>query len=135
MVLVFVGFLVWFAGSPGFTSRIVGLDLPRWPQDDPPLGLFFVPAACGVLALVSGFVFPRGFYLWGVALGLHGPFVEGLTVHLMYRDGIELVGGTPGIASFVVISAVLLLFQILLYTLLSSAGAGARYLPGWLASR
>ena len=73
--------------------------------------------------------------LWGIALGLHGPFVEGLTIHLMARDGIELAGGTPGIVSYVVISAMLLVFTILCYTALSAMGAGARYLLGWMADR
>ncbi len=83
---------------------------------------------CGALALVAGLAFPRGFYLWGVALGLHGPFVEALTVYLMYQEGIGLVGGAPGIVSYVVLSALLLVFAILCFTVLSAIGAGARYL-------
>lgn len=74
----------------------------------------------------------------GHRLGLRGPFVQGLTIHLMARDGIELAGGTPGIVSYVVISAMLLALTILCYTALSAMGAGARYLRaryllGWMA--
>lgn len=135
VALVFLGFLVWVAGSPGFTSRVFGVDLPRWAQYDPPLSLFFVPVVCGALALVVGFVFSRGFYLWGIALGVHGPFVQGLTVHLMAQDGIGLVGGRPGIVSYVLISVMLLVFTIFCYTVLSAIGAGARYLLGRRADR
>lgn len=124
--LILIGFLVWFAGSPGVTSRLFGVDLPRWPQFGSPLDLFRAAIACG--ALVSGFVFTRGFYLWGVALGLHGPLVEALTVYLMYQDGIGLVGGTRGIVGYVVISAMLFVFAISCYTAISALGAGARYL-------
>ena len=135
VALVLLGFVVWLAGSPGFASRVFGVDLPRWAQDDPPLFLFFVPVVCGALALAAGFVFTRGFYLWGIALGLHGPFVEGLTIHMMARDGIELAGGTPGVVSYVLISAMLLVLTVLCYTALSAMGAGARYLLGWMADR
>ena len=130
VALVVLGFLVCIAGSPGFTSRVLGLDLPRWAQHEPPLSLFFVPVVCGALALVFGFMFSRGFYLWGIALGIHAPFVEGLAVHLMAQDGIGLVGGRPGIVSYVLISVMLLVFTIFCYTVLSALGAGARYLLG-----
>jgi hypothetical protein len=135
VALVFLGFVVWFAGTPGSTSMVFGVDLPRWAQYDPPLSLLFVPVVCGALALVAGSVFDRGFYLWGIALGLHGPFVQGLTVHLMVQDGIELAGGRPGIVSYVPISVMLLVFTIFCYTALSAMGAGARYLLGWMADR
>jgi hypothetical protein len=136
VALVFLGFVVWFAGTPGSTSMVLGVDLPRWAQYDPPLSLLFVPVVCGALALVAGLVFDRGFYLWGLALGLHGPFVQGLTVHLMAQDGIELAGGRPGVVSHVLISVMLLLvFTIFCYTALAAMGAGARYLLGWMADR
>ena len=133
VALVVLGFLVWVAGSPGFTSRVLGLDLPRWAQYEPPLS--FVPVVCGALALVFGFVLSRGFYLWGIALGIHAPFVEGLTVHLMAQDGIGLVGGRPGIVSYVLISVMLLVFTMFCYTALSALGAGARYLLGRASRR
>ena len=100
------------------------MDLPRWAQDDPPLFLFFVPVVCGALALVAGIVSDRGFYLWDIALGLHGPFVQGLTIHLMVQDGIELAGGRPGVVSYVLISVMLLVFTKFCYTALSAMGAG-----------
>ena len=128
--LVPVGFLLWFADSPGVTSRVFGLDLPCVPRSDSPLDMFRVAIVCGALAVVAGFVFPRGFYLWGVALALYGPFVEGLTVFLMYQDGIGLVGGPPGILGYAAISAMLFVFAVVCYTALSSAGAGARHLLG-----
>ena len=127
VVLVSLGFLVWFAGSPGLTSRLCGVGLPRWASDGSPLYPFFVPVVCGALSIVSGFVFPRGFYLWGIALGLHGPFVEGLTVYLMEKEGYGLVGGTQGVLSYVAISAMLFVFTILCYTLLSTLGMALRY--------
>lgn len=77
VALVVLGFVVWFAGSPGFASRVFGVDLPRWAQYDPPLSLFFVPVVCGALALVAGFVFVRGFYPWGIAWASAGPSSRG----------------------------------------------------------
>jgi hypothetical protein len=135
VALVFLGFVVWFAGTPGSMPMVFGVGLPRWAQYDPPLSLLFAPVVCGALALAAGFVFDRGFYLWGIALGLHGPFVQGLTVHLMVQDGIELSGGRAGFVSYILISVMLLVFTVLLYTALSSMGAGARHLLGWMADR
>ncbi len=63
MALVFLGFLVWLAGSPGFASRVFGVDLPLWAQYDPSLSPFLGPVVCGALAVVAGFAFDRGFYL------------------------------------------------------------------------
>ena len=94
--MVVLGLLVWLLGSPGISSRLFGVELgPLNPPDDPMiLGLFFTPLVCGALALAAGFAFPNGFYLWGLALNLHGPFVEVLTIYLMRRSGIELVVGS-----------------------------------------
>lgn len=128
-ILVFVGFAAWFAWSPGMAYRLFGVELPGLPRTDSiPLSLLRVPVSCGALALVGGFVFSRGFYLWGLALTLHGPFVEGLTVYLMYQEGLGLVGGTRGIVGYAVISTGLFVFTIFCYTFLSSVGAGLRLL-------
>lgn len=75
LALVVIGFMVWFAASPGLASRLFGVDLGLWNPDLP-----LVPeasVACGMVALIGGFVFPRGFYLWGAALALHSPFTQG----------------------------------------------------------
>ena len=132
--LVLLGFVVWFATSPGILSMALGLDLPRWAYGGPS-SIFFAPGVYGALALACGFALPRGFYLWGFALGLHGPFTEALTVYLMYQEGVGLVGGTSGIVGYVVITAILLIFAILCYTALSAIGAGARFLLGYAIRR
>ena len=88
----------------------------------------------GAAALASGFVSPRGFYLWGVALALHSPFTQGLTVHLMQREGIDPAVGTQGLVGFAVITAVLVAFAAFCYTVLSAAGMGPRLLIGGLSS-
>jgi hypothetical protein len=127
--LVVLGLLAWFAGSPGIMARLFGVDLSPLSPGNPYLPLLFTLMVCGVLALVAGFAFPKGFYLWGVALNLHGPFVQVLTIYLMQKEGTEwLVGGTQSAIGYVVLSALLFLFTVLFYTALSALGAGARYL-------
>lgn len=120
--LVLVGFAVWFAVSPGVTSWLFGVDPPRWPDY-----LLRTAIAYGVLALVAGFVFPRGFYLWGLALNLHGPVVEALTIYRMEQAGVDWVlGGTQDIVGYIVPSALVFCFTVCCYTAASAAGAGLR---------
>lgn len=136
-LLFVLGSLVWLASSPGVTSRLLGIALPLPPLGGTALSLYFVPIVCGLLSFASGFVFPRGFWLWGVALALHAPFTEALTTYMMYRDGIELAAADgPGeIVGYGVFVAALIFFAALCYTALSALGMGLRYLTGRLLSR
>ena len=133
LVLAVAGCVLWFAASPGVTSVLFGVCPGPWSPNLP-----FVSAAsvaCGVVALAGGFVFPRGFYLWGIALALHSPFTQGLSVYVMEREGVGLVGGTRGLVGFAMITAVLIAFAAFCYTVLSAIGVGARLLIGRFAYR
>lgn len=125
-LLVVFGFVVWFAASPGITSMLLGVNLDFWSPNLPFISLTQI--LCGVAALVGGFVSPRGFYLWGIALALHSPFTQGLSVYLMEREGVELVGGTEGLVAFAVMTAVLISFATFCYSMLSAVGMGLRLL-------
>jgi hypothetical protein len=131
--LVLVGFLVWFARWPGATSWLFGVELPRWPEFGTPLDLYLTAIVCGALALVAGFVFPRGFYLWGLALNLHGPVVEALTIYRMEQAGLDGVVG--GIVGYIVPSALVFCFTVCCYTAAAAAGAGLRVGGGRLVGR
>lgn len=137
VLLSVAGTLVWFADRPYLTSGLVGFDVPDLSPDALNLGLFFVPVVCGALALASGFLFPQGFWLWGIALALHAPFTEGLTVYFMYQEGIELaVADRPGeLIGYAVLVAMLIAFAALCYTTLSALGMGLRYMAGRILSR
>lgn len=128
LVLAVVGCVLWFAASPGVTAALFGVCPGPWSPALP-----FVSAAsvaCGVVALAGGFVFLKGFYLRGVALALHSPFTQGLSVYAMEREGVGLVGGTRAL-----ITAVLIAFAAFCYTVLSAIGVGARLLIGRRAHR
>lgn len=132
-----LGALVWLAKSPGFASRLFGVGLPSLVPDGLAFNLFFVPAVCGLLAFVGGFVFPKGFWLWGIALALHAPFTEALTIHWMYQDGLKLpaADGPGGIINYGIFLAGLIFFAAFCYTVLSALGMGLRYLTKRLLSR
>lgn len=125
-----LGALVWLAGSPGLASRLLEVDLPNLVPDSTTFSLFFVPVACSLLALASGFVFPSGFWLWGIALALHAPFTEALTIHWMYQDGLALpaADGRVEIIRYGIFVAGLIAFAAFCYTVLSAFGMGLRYL-------
>lgn len=124
--LVFVGFVVWFATSPGATSMLFGVNLCLW---NPRLPLItMTQIVLGAVALTSGFASPRGFSLWGVALAFHSPFTHGLSIHLMEREGVRLVGGTQGLVVFGLFTAVAVAFVAACNTMLSSIGMVLRLL-------
>ena len=88
LILVVVGCALWFAASPGVTSALFGVCLRLWSPNLPFVSVASV--ACGAMAMAGGFVFPKGFYLWGVALAIHSPFTQGLSVYVMEREGVGL---------------------------------------------
>lgn len=135
-VLVILGLLAWLAGSPNIAATLFGVHLSPFNPTDPLLSMFFTPLICGALALLAGFAFPKGFYLWGIALNLHSPFAQGLTSYLMEKQGIEwLVGGIRGLVSYVAIAVTLFFLTILCYTALSAVGLGMRHLSRRIISR
>ncbi len=135
IALVVIGLLVWFVDSPGLTEGLLGARSPFWDSVSLALDLYLNPIIYSVLALISGFVFPRGFYLWGIALPLHAPFTEALTAAMMEQQGLQLVGGTQQLISYAVISLVILVFTMVVYTVFSAAGMGLRYLVSTTLSR
>ena len=129
--LVVVGFLVQFAGSLGATSWLFGVEPPGWPES-----LLRKAISYGALALVAGFVFPRGFYLWGFALNLHGPVVEALMIYRMEQAGLDgVVGGTQNILGYIVLSVLVFWFTVCCYTAAAAAGAGLRVASRRLVGR
>lgn len=52
------GFLVWFAGAPGITTRLFGAAPPDPTAADLPSPFSFVIVVCGPLALLEGLLFP-----------------------------------------------------------------------------
>ena len=66
----------------------------------------------------------------GVAPALHSPFTQGLSVYVMERESVELVGGTQGLGGFAMITAALVVCATVGYTVLSAVGMGVRLLAG-----
>src|SRR5215210_635034 len=89
----------------------------------------------GVIAPVCGFAFPRGLYLWGITPAYHPPFTQGLSVYLVKREGVGLIGGTHGLVAFAAITAAPISFATFCCTVLSAAVAGLRLLMGGPVSR
>jgi hypothetical protein len=71
----------------------------------------------------------------GVAPALHSPFTQGLSVYVMEREGVELIGGTRGLVGFATITAALIAFATVGYTALSAVGMGVRLLAARFVSR
>jgi hypothetical protein len=126
VVLALSGFIAWLAQSGYVISTLLDIE-PLWGYVD--TGLFpLVFLVCGVLAFLGGVLLPKGFYLWGVAVYLHAPFAEVMVVEAMEREGIGLTGGDTGIASYAIMTAMLIFSAMILFTGMSALGMGARTL-------
>lgn len=126
ILLTFLGFAAWLVQSGHVIATLLGMET-LWGYMD--VGLFpLVFLVCGLLSFLGGVLLPKGFYLWGVAVYLHAPFAEVMVVSAMEREGVGLADGDAGIASYAIISAMLIVFAMILLTGLSALGMGARYL-------
>lgn len=130
--LVVVGFGIWLASSPGVAERLFGFDLPAWPtwmEDSFFLLILVWTGLRSGVALSAGFLFPRGFLLWGLAIVIHTPLTQWLTARAMIQEGIDpFVGGTEGMLNYLIIDTLLTAMMAVFYTCLAGAGALARYL-------
>jgi hypothetical protein len=110
-----------------------------------PAGFFFNPPGVldqafdtgvilyALLALVSGFVLPRGFYLWGVAVVITHPFAALALAAYQQAQGADIVrGGAQGWVGFAFVLVMMTFTTAMLTTMLSATGAGLRLLLGHL---
>ena len=90
-----------------------------------------------LLALVSGFVLPKGFYLWGIAIVLTHPFAVLIEAAYFQSQGVvEIVrGGVMGWVGYAVVLVMLTAATAVLTTMLSTAGVGLRLLLDLLRNR
>lgn len=91
---------------------------------------------CALLALAAGFVSPRGFYLWGIAVVLTHPFAALALTSYRQAEGADIVrGGAQGWAGYAFVLVLLAFTTATLATVLSAMGAGLRLLSGHLGGR
>lgn len=82
-----------------------------------------------VLALASGFLSPKGFYLWGVAIVLTHPFAALALATYQQAQGADIVRGEAGgWVGFAFVLVMMTFTTAVLTTMLSAMGAGLRLL-------
>lgn len=132
-------FLIGLLGLGAWAFRVaaapvVGSD---WPKD----GLFFLldqafdtgVALYALLALTSGFVAPKGFYLWGIAIVPSHPFAALALTAYRESQGFDIVrGGAEGWVGYAFVLVMMTFATAMLITALSAAGAGLRTLSDHL---
>ncbi len=125
LLIVFLGLGAW-AFKEAVFRPVVGVD-----DLASLLALAFETgvALYALLALGSGFLAPKGFYLWGIAVVLSHPFAAlALTANRESR-GFELVrGGAEGWVNYALVLVVMSFATAVLLTALSAVGAGLRIL-------
>lgn len=86
-----------------------------------------------LLALAAGFLVPRGFYLWGVAIVLSHPFAALTLTAYQQSHGADIVrGGVEGWVGYAFVLVAMTMTTAVLTTVLSAAGAGLRLLVAHL---
>lgn len=107
----------------------------------PPVFLFEMALDTGLafyalLALAAGFVFSKGFYLWGIAIVFTHPFATLIDTAHMQAQGADIVrGGAMGWVGYAVVLVMLTVTTAVLTTVLSTMGAGLRLVLDHLRHR
>jgi hypothetical protein len=129
--LAILGFLLWQINPSTLLTNTLGIDLGAALAKNPLYGLLLGligPALRCMVALAAGFLFPRGFYLWGLAIAIHTPLSILLLNRLAAQDGITLItGGLEGLLSYAVIEAISTTVAIFFYTGFAGVGVLSRY--------
>lgn len=131
VALAVLGFLIWEINPSITLTNALGID--RATALEEPLNFFLLglvePALRCLVVLVVGFLFPRGFYLWGLAIAIHTPLSIFLLNRAAAQDGIEIIqGGIEGLLGYVVIEAMFTLMAAFFYTIFAGIGVLMRYL-------
>lgn len=129
--LAVVGFLIWEVGPTTRLTSLLGADPVEAFGDPLNFWLYTLvePALRCAVALAAGFLFPRGFYLWGLAVAVHTPLTIFLLQRRAVREGVDLiVGGLEGLLSYALIEAMLTAVAVALYTVFAGFGVLGRYL-------
>ena len=131
VVLAVVGFLIWEVNPGVRLLGLLGVD-PAEAYGDPLhawLNTLAEPALRCVVALAAGFFFPRGFYLWGLAIAIHTPLTIFLLQRRMVQEGIDpIVGGLEGLLGYVFIEVMFTAAAVVFYTGFAGFGVLGRYL-------
>ena len=127
----------WLPGrwQAGFFLLLVLLGLGVWVLRVPFLGEAFHTGELlyALLALMAGFVLPRGFYLWGIAVVIAHPIAAVALTAYQQAQGADIVrGGAVGWLGFAFVLVIMTLPAAVLATIFSAMGAGLRVLSGRL---
>ena len=125
LVAAATGAVVWviFTPAPLFSGVVYRGTAPAYPLLEP----FGLPLLVSVAA-VAGFLLPRGFWLWGVAVVSSRPLVEALLM------GEHSPGAMFGF-SWIFFEVMLLLPVVIMCTVAAALGAGSRLLWSRLRGR
>ncbi len=118
LVLAVVGLIVRMYGR-GVVAGLLGEGL-FYPTFFIPR--LFLPALAGA---VAGFVLPKGFLLWGIAVVILQPIAEGLSISRALEAGVIESSQLGGLVFFEVIMLVMLMLAC---TVAAVLGAGLRLL-------
>lgn len=125
-----LGFLVWEINPSTTLTNALGITLEA--ELEGPLRFFLLrlvePALRCLVALLAGFLFPRGFYLWGMAIAIHTPLSTALTHRAAAQEGITIVQG--GVGELLGYAAVVVMFStvaVFAYTTFAGVGVLVRY--------
>ena len=120
MLLVLMGLGTWVfsrTAASFFSPQIVLVEMAL------DTGVVFY----ALLALVSGFVLPKGFYLWGIAIVFTHPFAALIDAAYLQAQGADIVyGGVMGWVNYAVVLVMLTVATGVLTSALSTVGAGLR---------
>jgi hypothetical protein len=132
--LVLAGLVIWALSTPAVAVILFGEAAYEAAYSSPLYGFLGLPLLA-VPPLIAGFVLPKGFFMWGVATVL--PHLVGAAWTFPWsRAEAEVVFMTPNpgagqILGLVFVELMIFISLVLVCTVSSGIGAGARYLILW----
>lgn len=134
--LVLAGLVIWALSTPAVAGSLFG-DTGYEAAFGFPLYAFLGLPLLALPPLIAGFVLPKGFFVWGVALVLAYP-PGAVWIYLNAGAETTFLTSEPGAGQVLSLAlAELMVFLVLAFfcTAASGVGAGARYLILWRRGR
>ncbi len=131
-----VGLAVWAVSTPSVIGRLFGEGAYVAAYSHPLLRFFGLPLLAIVVA-VAGYLSPRGFWLWGIAVVFLHPVARARQTERANSLGAFGSSGTEGLQLLgLALVTAMIIFELAVACMIAAAlGAGLRLLWWWLRGK
>ena len=127
------GLVAWVLTTPAVAGRLLG-DAAYVAAYSFPLFRYFGMPLLALVAVLVGYLLPKGFFLWGIALVSLRPIVEAWQTSWADSQGAFGPSGLDGsqLAGLLFVQVTILVVTVIVCTAAAALGAGLRLLWWWI---